>query len=330
MQWPSSTRRNAEIARNCPSVRRMAAKSARLRRCSSSTMGKHRLVVAPGIRTHFPTTSCNDHLLQATSMRDTSFRLDKKVAVVCGAASGIGAAVARGFGARGARVVCLDLNEEAAREVAKAIRDTGGEASSSPLDIRDSGAVGRSFGRTTEQHDHIDIVVSTPSVNVRKTVLDYAPEELDRVIDVNLKGTFNVLQAAGRIMAAQRCGSIIAYSSIRALVVEPGQGVYAATKAGIVQLVRALAAELGPSGVRVNAIAPGVVDTPLTEPIKRNEGWYEAYADRNALGRWARVEEMVGPAVFLASEAASYVTGAVLFVDGGWTAIDGRFSPPGI
>lgn len=128
----------------------------------------------------------------------------------------------------------------------------------------------------------------------------------------------------------ERFGSMIAYSSIRSLVVEPGQGVYAATKAGIVQLVRALAAELGPVGVRVNAIAPGVVDTPLTAPIKKNEDWYGAYADRNALGRWARVEEMVGPAIFLASNAANYVTGAVLFVDGGWTAIDGRFSPPGI
>ncbi|HJO03949.1 MAG TPA: SDR family NAD(P)-dependent oxidoreductase [Acidobacteriota bacterium] len=263
-------------------------------------------------------------------MPETSFRLDQQVAVVCGAASGIGAAVAQGFGARGAHVVCLDRNEDGAREVATAIGDAGGVASSDSLDIRDSEAVDHSLVRTAQQHDRLDIVVSTPSVNVRKRVLDYAPEELDRVIDLNLKGTFNVLQAAGRIMAAQQGGSIIAYSSIRSLVVEPGQGVYAATKSGIVQLVRALAAELGPVGVRVNAIAPGVVDTPLTEPIKRNADWYGAYADRNALGRWARVDEMVGPAVFLASEAASYVTGTVLFVDGGWTAIDGRFSPPGI
>ncbi len=263
-------------------------------------------------------------------MRDTSFRLDERVAVVCGAASGIGAAVARGFGATGAHVICLDINGDAATEVAESICDAGGNAGSSVLDIRDSAAVGSALGRVAEQHDRVDVVVSTPGVNVRKTVLDYAPEELDRVLDVNIKGTFHVLQAAGRIMARQRSGSIIAYSSIRSVVVEPGQGVYAATKAGIVQLVRALAAELGPVGVRVNAIAPGVVDTPLTEPIKSNAAWYGAYADRNALGRWARVDEMAGPAVFLASDAASYVTGTVLFVDGGWTAIDGRFSPPGM
>ncbi len=260
----------------------------------------------------------------------TSFRLDERVAVVCGAGSGIGAAVACGFGAGGARVICIDINGAAATDVATAIQHAGGEASSAALDIRNTAAVGDALTSVASEHGRVDVVVSTPGVNVRKTVLDYAPDEFDRVIDVNIKGTFNVLQAAGRIMAAQRSGSIIAYSSIRSVVVEPGQGVYAATKAGIVQLVRALAAELGPAGVRVNAIAPGVVDTPLTEPIKSNEAWYGAYADRNALGRWARVEEMVGPAVFLASEAASYVTGAVLFVDGGWTAIDGRFSPPGV
>ena len=120
------------------------------------------------------------------------------------------------------------------------------------------------------------------------------------------------------------------FSSIRSLVVEPGQSIYAATKAGIVQMVKALAAELGPSGVRVNAIAPGVVETPLTEPIKAHPDWYKAYAARNVLGRWAEPEEMVGPTIFLASDAASYVTGSVLFVDGGWTAVDGRYTPPGM
>jgi NAD(P)-dependent dehydrogenase (short-subunit alcohol dehydrogenase family) len=113
-------------------------------------------------------------------------------------------------------------------------------------------------------------------------------------------------------------------------VVEPGQGVYAATKAGINQMVRTLAAELGPRGVRVNAIAPGVVATPLTAPIRNHPEWREAYANKSVLGRWAEPEEMAGPAIFLASDAASYVTGSVLFVDGGWTAADGRFQPPGM
>ena len=147
---------------------------------------------------------------------------------------------------------------------------------------------------------------------------------------MNLKGSFNVLQAAGRMMTAQRGGSIVIFSSIRSLVVEPGQSVYAMTKAGIVQLVRTAAAEFGPSGVRVNAIGPGVVETPLTAPIKANAEWYAAYADKSALNRWARADEMVGPTLFLASDAASFVTGTILFADGGWTAVDGRFTPPGM
>src|SRR4029434_6980930 len=125
---------------------------------------------------------------------------------------------------------------------------------------------------------------------VRKSIAKYQDAEFDRVIELNLKGTFRVLREAGRIMSAAGTGSIIAFSSIRAQVVEPGQGVYAATKAGIVQMVRALAAELGSSGVRVNVIAPGVVVTPLTLPIKENAGWYAAYAEKSVFGRWANAD----------------------------------------
>jgi NAD(P)-dependent dehydrogenase (short-subunit alcohol dehydrogenase family) len=129
-------------------------------------------------------------------------------------------------------------------------------------------------------------------------------------------------------MAARGKGSIVAFSSVRALVVEPGQGVYAATKAGTLQMIRALAAELGTSGVRLNAVAPGVVETPLTKQIIENEAWYRAYADKSMLKRWASPAEMAGAVVFLCSDASSYVTGSYLLVDGGWTAADGRFTPP--
>jgi NAD(P)-dependent dehydrogenase (short-subunit alcohol dehydrogenase family) len=165
-------------------------------------------------------------------------------------------------------------------------------------------------------------------VNVRKPLLETSAAEFDKVVGLNLKGSFIAMRAAGRRMAAQRRGSIVLFSSIRSLTVEPGQGVYAATKAGTLQLIRALAAELGPYGVRANAIAPGVVETPLTAPIKANEAWYRAYAEKSALGRWAQPSEMVGPAIYLASDAASFVTGTLTIVDGGWTAIDGRFTPP--
>jgi NAD(P)-dependent dehydrogenase (short-subunit alcohol dehydrogenase family) len=150
------------------------------------------------------------------------------------------------------------------------------------------------------------------------------------VLAINMKGNFNVLQAAGRIMTAERRGSIVLFSSIRSQVVEPGQAVYAATKAGILQMARTAAAEFGPYGVRVNAVGPGVIETPLTAPIKSNKAWFDAYAAKSVFNRWGRAEEMVGPTIFLASDAASYVTGTIIFADGGWLAADGRFTPPGM
>ena len=256
------------------------------------------------------------------------FSLEERTAAVVGGGSGIGEAVAIGCAEAGARVSCLDIDADAAAHTAEAIRAAGREADSAHLDILDGAAVTGGFERIAMARGSLDIVVCTPGVNVRKPLLDYTDEEIDRVLGLNLKGGAHVIQAAGRIMGKQGSGSIILFSSIRSVVVEPGQGMYAATKAGIVQMVRAAAAELGPRGVRVNAVAPGVIDTPLTAPIKGNPDWYGAYAARNILNRWGSAAEMAGPTVFLASDAASYVTGTVLFADGGWTAIDGRYTPP--
>jgi NAD(P)-dependent dehydrogenase (short-subunit alcohol dehydrogenase family) len=255
------------------------------------------------------------------------FDLSEKTAAVIGAGSGIGEAVAIGAAQLGATVVVLDADEEAARRVAAGI---GTRASAGSLDIRDAAAVTAQLESIAHTRDGLDIVVCTPSINVRKPILQYSEDEFDRVVDLNLKGSFNVLQAAGRVMTRQGTGSIVIFASIRAQVVEPGQSVYAMTKAGIVQLVRTGAAEFGPFGVRVNAVGPGVVETPLTAPIKADPDWFAAYANKSALRRWARADEMVGPTLFLASDAASYVTGTILFADGGWTAVDGRFTPPGM
>jgi len=256
------------------------------------------------------------------------FRLDGRVALVVGAGSGIGAAAAQALAAHGAQVVCADVREEAARATAEAVVQAGGRAESDPVDVTDPTSVEELTERVCGRWGSLDVVVVTPAINIRKPLVQYTDEEFDRVVAVNLRGTFHVLRTAGRRMAEQGRGSIVALASIRAQVVEPGQGVYAATKAGIVQMVRTLAAELGPWGVRVNAVAPGVVETPLTRPIQQDPAWYAAYAERSALGRWAKPEEIAGTIVYLASDAASYVTGSVLVVDGGWTAVDGRFSPP--
>jgi NAD(P)-dependent dehydrogenase (short-subunit alcohol dehydrogenase family) len=256
------------------------------------------------------------------------FDLTGKIAAIVGAGSGIGEAVALGAARAGAYVACLDVNETAAETVAERARSEGCEAEPGLVDIREPMAVTRTFEAIRKQHGGLDIVVCTPGTNVRKKILDYQDDELDHVLELNLKGNFNVLRAAGRIMTAQGRGSIVLFSSIRSLVVEPGQSVYAATKAGILQLARGAASEFGPSGVRVNVVGPGVIETPLTQPIRSNSEWARAYAAKSVFNRWGTAEEMVGPTLFLASDAASFVTGTILYADGGWLAVDGRFTPP--
>jgi len=258
------------------------------------------------------------------------FRLDGKVVAVIGAGSGIGAAVAEAVARQGGHAICCDLKGESAETTASAIRAAGGAAEAAVLDINDEAGVTATLERLATTYGHLDGLVCTPAINVRKPMLKYTGEEFDKVVAVNLRGNFNVLTAAGRIMTAQKSGSIVLFSSIRSLVTEPGQSVYGMTKAGIVQLARSAATEWATSGVRVNAIGPGVTDTPLTAPIKANPDWYNAYATKSPMNRWARADEMAGPTVFLLSDAASYVTGTILFVDGGWTAADGRFTPPGM
>ena len=258
------------------------------------------------------------------------FRLDGRVVAVIGAGSGIGAAVATCVAQHGGHTVCCDLKREGADATAAAIRAAGGAAEAAVIDINDEASVAASLDGLVTAHGRLDGLVCTPAINVRKPLLRYTGDEFDRVVAVNLRGNFNVLTAAGRIMTAQKSGSIVLFSSIRALVTEPGQSVYAMTKAGIVQLAKSAATEWATSGVRVNVIGPGVTETPLTAPIKANAEWYHAYATKNPMNRWARPEEMAGPTVFLLSDAASYVTGTLLLVDGGWTAADGRFTPPGM
>jgi NAD(P)-dependent dehydrogenase (short-subunit alcohol dehydrogenase family) len=248
------------------------------------------------------------------------FRLDGRTAVVVGAGSGIGRESALALAAHGAEVVCVDRDLAAAEATAAA----GGGLRAYELDVLDAPAV----SRAAAELGVVDVLVFTAATNVRKRLLDYTAEEFDRVVALNLRGSFELVRAFGAGMAERGRGSIIGFSSIRAVTVEPGQGVYAATKAGLVQLLRTAAAELGPAGVRVNAIAPGVVDTPLTAQIRAVPEWSRAYASKSALGRWARAEELAGAVVFLASDASSFVTGSQLFVDGGWTAVDGRYTPP--
>jgi len=256
------------------------------------------------------------------------FDLTGRTALVVGGGSGIGEAACMGLAAHGAACAVADANHDGAARVAAKIAEGGGKATAYELDVRDGAGVDAIVAKIIGQFGAIDALLVTPAINIRKRFLNYADEEIDRVLDLNLKGTFRVARAVGRHMVERKRGSIILMSSMRAVNVEPGQSVYAATKAALSQFARGLAVEFGESGVRVNALAPGIIATPLTAPITSKPEWNAAYAARCALNRWADPSEMAGPIVFLASDASSYVTGTTLFADAGWTAIDGRFKPP--
>ncbi|HXY89653.1 MAG TPA: SDR family oxidoreductase [Xanthobacteraceae bacterium] len=247
-----------------------------------------------------------------------SFRLDGKTALVLGAASGIGKASAEAMKALGASVICADRNREGVEVTAA---ELGSEAH--VVDAASGGDIRKLAASILAKHPRLDIAVTTPAVHVRKLMCDYTDEEYDRVADLNLRGTFYFLREFGRVMARQGGGSLIASSSVRATTLEPGLAIYGATKAGIIQMVRGLASELGASGVRVNAIVPSIVETPLVAPLKARPEIWNALAAHTVFNRWSRTSEVATAVAFLASDAASYITGTALLVDGGWTAIDG-------
>jgi NAD(P)-dependent dehydrogenase (short-subunit alcohol dehydrogenase family) len=256
------------------------------------------------------------------------FDLSGKVAVVTGAGSGIGQGIAYAFAASGGRVVASDKNTDSLDKTVREIKAAGCTAIAVDADSTVVEDVRRLRDEAVGAYGRIDVLYAIPGINVRKKIEDYTYEEFDRVVQVNLKGTFILMKEIGsQIAKNSEGGSIVVMSSIRNVVVEQGQVAYAATKAAIAQLARVQAAELAERNVRVNALAPGYTDTPLVTKIKNDQEWYRQSTGRNALKRWASVKEIAGPALFLATPAASFITGAVLYVDGGWTAIDGRYDP---
>ncbi len=252
------------------------------------------------------------------------FDLSGRTAVVLGAASGIGQASAHALASLGAHVVCADQDEDGAHATADQINPSGqGTADCHCTDASSGKDIEALAAYTLSRRGRVDVAVATPALNIRKLMLDYADDEFDRVINLNLRGAFHFMRHFGRPMIGQGSGSIILCSSMRAITLEPGLSIYAATKAGIAQMVKGFAAEVGGHGVRVNAIMPSIIETQLTAPLKERGDIYATYAAHTILNRWGQPSEVGGAVAFLASDAASFITGSSLSVDGGWTAIDG-------
>lgn len=250
------------------------------------------------------------------------FDLTGKTALILGAASGIGKASAEALAALGADVICADKDRDGVERTAADI-DGYVRAEAHVIDAANPDDIARLVGVVAKLGQRLDIAVTTPAMHIRKVFLDYSDEEYDRIVDLNLRGVFLFLRAFGRLMRDQKGGSLIATSSMRAMTLEPGMAIYAATKAGIIQLVRGLASELGPYGVRVNAIVPSICETALVTPLKAKPEIFAKLAAHTVFNRWSQPSEVGSAVAFLASDAASYITGTAMLVDGGWTAIDG-------
>jgi len=271
---------------------------------------------------HTPMTDPHTSIAERLESYRRLFDLSGKTALVLGAASGIGKASAEALAALRATVICADKNKDGVEATAAELR-LHGRAEAHVVDAGSAADVRALASKIEASHPRLHIALTTPAVHVRKLMCDYTDEEYDRVVDLNLRGTFYFLRAFARMMMAQGGGSLIASSSVRAMTLEPGLAIYGATKAGIIQMVRGLASEVGRFGVRVNAIVPSIVETPLVEPLKARPKIFDALAAHTVFNRWSQPSEVAAAVAFLASDAASYITGTALLVDGGWTAIDG-------
>ncbi len=252
------------------------------------------------------------------------FDLTGKVVVITGAGRGFGRAMALGMARAGAQVVASDIDKASAEETAQKVKDEGGDALALGVDTADRETCAALVKSTVTQYGHLDVMICNAAVDVIKPAEELEEAEWDWIVDVGLKGYFNCAQLAARQMLVQNTGgSIVMTSSLASNIGIPGLVAYAAAKGGVNQLVRTMAVEWAQRGIRVNAIAPG-----YSENIMIGAGSTHADAQKEQqirtftpMGRRCRVEELVGPAIFLASDASSYVTGAILAVDGGYTAM---------
>jgi 3-oxoacyl-[acyl-carrier protein] reductase len=248
-------------------------------------------------------------------MENMEMTLENRRAVVTGAGRGIGKAISSRFIALGADVAVVDVDGETAASTAAELSASGGKALGYQLDVADSEAVASVFKQIVEDLGGLDILVNNAGLTRDNLIIRMSPEQWDLVMNVNLKGAFNCIRAAVRPMMSQRRGRIISIASIVGQIGNAGQANYAASKAGLIALTRTVAKEFGSRGITANAVAPGYIETPMTEAL--SEKVREDFASRILLGRFGAPEDVANVVAFLASDDGDYITGQTINVDGG-------------
>jgi len=238
---------------------------------------------------------------------------DGQVAVVTGGARGIGAEIARRFARGGARVVCADVLDTA--DIVAEITGAGGLAEGCVLNVTDGEAAAASIKTVHEKHERIDILVNNAGITRDQLLVRMKPEDWDLVLDINLDGVFKVTQPVAKLMMRQKSGRIVNVASVVGLMGNAGQANYAASKAGLIGFTKSLARELGPRNVTVNAVAPGYIQTPMTDKLTDDQR--EALIKNIAIPRLGTPEDVAEAVAFLAGPQASYITGVVLNISGG-------------
>ncbi len=249
-----------------------------------------------------------------------SFRLDQKIALVTGASSGIGLSIAIALAQAGATVACHG-NSRPAEATAETIRKAGGSASSFSADLSYPTGAAKLFDAAIAQYGHIDILINNAGIILRHDAVDYPFEDWQKVMQVNLNSVFQLSQLVGRDLIARSApGKIVNIASLLSFQGGIRVPAYAASKGGVSQLTKALANEWASKNIQVNAIAPGYIATDNTTALRNDETRNRQILERIPAGRWGDPSDIAATAVFLASPAASYITGAILNVDGGWLA----------